>query len=172
MRVPERRARAPRRSAPYTELQGHLAGLEHALELARRSGEANPTLASALVGARAALARGERREAERLLEEVARALEAGQQESELTEFPRGLVDYVPKGERGRPPSEEEDALQNRQRLVLHLADLAPLLPEERAAVQRDLEEARAALARPDRNRARELIDRAHRRVEASAERRR
>ena len=79
-------------------------------------------------------------------------------EGEVTEWPRGLVDYVAKGPEDDAPSLEEDRTLNRLRLA---GRLLAVLRSERKDVAREVRELRAAEAAfrsGDRTRAGRLVD--------------
>lgn len=79
-------------------------------------------------------------------------------EGEVTEWPRGLVDYVPSGAPDAPPSPEEDRDLNRLRLASRLLGFARAkgLPVERAVAR--LHRADRAFRAGDRATARRLVD--------------
>ena len=80
-------------------------------------------------------------------------------EGEVTQWPRGLVDYVAKGPEDDTPSVEEDRTANR----LHLAArLLAILRSEGHDVAREITDLRAAeraFANGDRPEATRLVDR-------------
>ncbi len=79
-------------------------------------------------------------------------------EGEVTEWPRGLVEYVPTGAEDEDPSAEEDRTRNR---ILLAARLVGLLRAGGANVDRELAElaaAERAFAAGDRDRATELVE--------------
>ncbi|MCI4319627.1 MAG: hypothetical protein L3K23_05815 [Thermoplasmata archaeon] len=116
MRV--RRRRGSTTSA--ADLEGLHAGLNHRLASAPRGKSRDEASALAEKG-RGALERGEWVEAREALLAAHERLDAEEPESELREFPRGLVGYVPRGDRGVPVGPEEDSVANRLRLALRLA---------------------------------------------------
>lgn len=79
-------------------------------------------------------------------------------EGEVTQWPRGLVDYVPKGAPETAPSPEEDRTRNRLLLAARLLSLlrsrGENVDQEVAALRR----AERAFAQGDRQRATELVD--------------
>jgi hypothetical protein len=163
----------PRRGAgSVEELAGFLAGLSSSLDAERRAGHPRPGLEAELARARGALERGDRSGASDRLERIASTLGEERKESELVDRPRGLVGYVPVGERGSAVGDADDPLANRRRLVLRLADLVELDPVARGRLLEELRTAEAELARGDRGAARARIDAAHRHVEQAAARRR
>ncbi|MGI0053754.1 MAG: hypothetical protein ACRECR_05825, partial [Thermoplasmata archaeon] len=92
----------------------------------------------------------------RLLEAVGEELARSRGESELAEFPRGLVGYVPRGDRGDPPG--EDPLANRIELLGRLLPLARLGVADGIRARAELAEAVEALRRGDRESARRRAD--------------
>ena len=80
-------------------------------------------------------------------------------EGEVTQWPRGLVDYVAKGPEDEDPSVEEDRTANRLRLAARL--LAVLRSEGRDVAREigELREAEHAFAEGDKARATQLVDR-------------
>lgn len=87
-------------------------------------------------------------------------------EGEVTEWPRGLVDYLPSGAAERPPSPDEDRDLNRLRLAARLLGFARAkgLPVE-AAVAR-LHRADRAFRAGDRAEGRRIVDAVVAEVEA------
>lgn len=80
-------------------------------------------------------------------------------EGELTQWPRGLLDYVPTREAERTPDPEEDRTRNR---ILLAARLVGLLRAAGEDVEREvlaLHRAEAALAAHDRASATEKVER-------------
>jgi hypothetical protein len=79
-------------------------------------------------------------------------------EGEVTEWPRGLVDYRPSGAPDSLPSPEEDRDLNRLRLASRLLGYARArgLPVERAVAR--LHEADRAFHRGDRAAGRAMVD--------------
>ncbi len=80
-------------------------------------------------------------------------------EGEVTQWPRGLVSYVPDGAPEKSPDVEEDRTANRLALA---ARLLGVLRARGATVDRelaDLRAAEAAFAAHDRARATRLVDR-------------
>ncbi|HEV2317675.1 MAG TPA: hypothetical protein VGV89_08905 [Thermoplasmata archaeon] len=137
----------------------------------REQGSPEARLESQLETVRRMLRSGDLRAAAEGLTSVDEELARRRGESELTEFPRGLVGYVPIGDRGRPLEPEDEAIAHRRRLVLHLTDLTPLAPEERQGILSTLREAERAIEARDRTRAKRLVDEAHTRLEAQLARR-
>jgi len=79
-------------------------------------------------------------------------------EGEVTQWPRGLVDYVPAGPDDAPPSPEEDRIANRLALA---ARLLATLRARGEAVEREigwLSEARRHLAAGERAAAAQQVD--------------
>jgi hypothetical protein len=116
--VTGRRRRGTTTSPP--ELEGLLAGLTHRLAVAP-AGKAHEQAAALAATGRAALDRGQWVEAREALLAAHERLDVEEPESELREFPRGLVGYVARGDRGVPVGPEEDPVANRLRLALRLA---------------------------------------------------
>lgn len=88
-------------------------------------------------------------------------------EGEVTEWPRGLVDYLPKGEPDAVPSPEEDRDLNRLRLASRLLGFARAkgLPVEGAVAR--LHRADRAFRHGDRKAGREIVDEVIAEVEAA-----
>lgn len=158
----------PRTRFDRHELEGFLAGTRHALALARRDGRPRPELESVLTEAAGRLARGDLAAAAERVGAVDAVLRGERAESELTEFPRGLIGYVPRGDPGVPRTDEEDPLANRIRLLARLADVAALGASELEAARGELRAAEAALRGGDRAAARRAADAAHRIIEGAA----
>jgi hypothetical protein len=159
-------SRSPRpRSTPPAreEVEGFLEGTT--LRLAHATPEERARHAAALAEAKHCLHRGQLVEAEALLVAVDAALELAEGEPELSEFPRGLVGYVAKGDRGHPTPEDEEPIANRIRLVARLIEVRR---SERRDVEewvRALREAQGAYTSGDRATARRLCDAVLREVE-------
>ena len=145
-----------------------MAGLSHRLANA----PAGPAREAASVFAeqgRSALRRQAWVEAREALLAAHEQLDAVATETELREFPRGLVGYVPRGDRGVPVGAEEDPVANRLRLALRLATVLHRdgIPTER--IEERLREAETQFDAGDRaaavrttNEALGLIERARR----------
>ncbi len=151
---------APRRGPPDRgEIEGFLEGVTHRLrglpEPPRRDLEAD------LGRAREAFALGALVETERILLDLEVRADAIEGEPELSEWPRGLVGYVPKGERGHATSDEEDPLSNRLRLIGRLAAVRRSQGRDVSRAEALLGEADAALRAGDRRSARRRVDEAH-----------
>jgi hypothetical protein len=80
-------------------------------------------------------------------------------EGEVTQWPRGLVDYVPKGEPETSPSPEEDRTRNRLLIAGRLLSLLRSRGEDVDREVADLASAERAFAAGDRRRATELVER-------------
>jgi hypothetical protein len=80
-------------------------------------------------------------------------------EGEVTQWPRGLVDYVPKDTPETPPSLEEDRTRNRLLLAARLLSLLRSRGENVDREVVDLARAERAFAEGDRRRATELVER-------------
>ncbi len=163
-----RRSTAPRPTLLAEEVEGFLAGVTERLRDRRRAGAPDPELESRLDSARALIARGSLRAAETQLLSIDRRLDEGEEESELTEFPRGLVGYVPTGGRGRPAGDEEDPVANRLRLIERLLEVRRREGRDVAPWVRTLREAFQALRAGDRGRARRLGNEVHAALDAAA----
>lgn len=85
-----------------------------------------------------------------------RTVERG--EGEVTEWPRGLVSYVPRDVDDRTPSAEEDRTGNRLQLAARLIGLLRSQGEDVDQEVARLREAQKAYAARDRSRATELVD--------------
>jgi hypothetical protein len=158
-RSPRPRATPPERE----EVEGFLEGVT--LRLAHSGPEDRARHAAALAEAKHCLHRGQLVEAEALLVAIDAALEAAEGEPELSEFPRGLVGYVPKGDRGHPIPEDEEPVANRIRLVARLIEVRRSEARDVEEWVRALREAQAAYQSGDRARARRLCDAVLREVE-------
>ena len=79
-------------------------------------------------------------------------------EGEITQWPKGLVGYVPSGPEDEVPSPDEDRTGNRLKLAGRL--LAVLRSQGRDVERevRELTEAESAFSRGDRARATRLVD--------------
>ena len=161
-RSPRPRATLPGRE----EVEGFLEGVT--LRLAHASSEDRARHGPTLAEAKHCLNRGQLVEAEALLVAVDSALEAAEGEPELSEFPRGLVGYVPTGDRGHPTPEDEEPVANRIRLLARLIDVRRSEGRDVARWVRALGEARAAYDAGDRPGARRRCDAILREVEDGA----
>ena len=155
MTPPARRAGAPDRD----EVEGFLAGVDHRL-LSVSEPERSVLVADA-TAARAAFRSGDLVTAESILLALEERLDELEGEPELSEFPRGLVGYVPIGDRGHATPLEEDPLSNRLLLVGRLRDVVAAEGRDVAEAGELLRQARAAFDAGDRLAARGLVDRAH-----------
>jgi hypothetical protein len=108
------------RSTSVADLEGLLAGVTHRLATVP-AGERHLAAAGLAEEGRGALRAGRRAEALATLLRAHEILDAEEPEEELREFPRGLIAYLPRGDRGVPVGPEEDAVSNRLRLALRLA---------------------------------------------------
>jgi len=79
-------------------------------------------------------------------------------EGEVTEWPRGLVDYVPSGPADATPSPEEDRDLNRLRLAARLLGFLRANGRPVDASVRRLREAERAFREGDRATGRRLVD--------------
>lgn len=150
------RRRARRSGAPIDpdELAGYLEGVRH--RVAEASPDRRPSWQRQLRAAEAAFARGDRAEAEERLAALDDQMVG--EEPELSEFPRGLVGYLPVGEIGGPRPEEEDPLPNRLSLLGRLAMVEQSRGRDVGAVLARLTEAHRALSAGDRGGARRIAD--------------
>ncbi|MGD0249837.1 MAG: hypothetical protein ABSB97_02960 [Thermoplasmata archaeon] len=80
-------------------------------------------------------------------------------ESEVTQWPRGLVDYVPAGAEEETPSPEEDRTGNRLRIAARLIGLLRAGGENVDPELATLAEAKRAYAAKEPTRATELVER-------------
>jgi hypothetical protein len=80
-------------------------------------------------------------------------------EGEVTQWPRGLVDYVPKGAPETTPSPEEDRTRNRLLIAARLLSLLRSRGENVDREVADLARAERAFVQGDRRRATELVER-------------
>jgi len=157
--------RRPSGASPQREdVEGFLEGVSYrvAQQPADVRGELVPEIARAV----AALRDSDLTTAETILLAADRRMDEVEGERELAEFPRGLVDYVPIGDRGRPTPNDDDPLANRIRLVGRLLDVRRSQGRDVDAATETIRSAEAALARGDRGAARSLCDRAHATAEA------
>lgn len=161
MRRPSRRGAPPSRE----EVEGFLAGVSH--RVARASGPEARALAEELERARAAWVAGRWDEAEQRLSAIEEQMDAKVGEPELNEFPRGLVGYVPRGDRGIPTPVDDDPLANRLLLVRRLRDVVLAAGRPVDAADRLLTGAETALSAGDRAEARRRVDSAHALLEAA-----
>lgn len=80
-------------------------------------------------------------------------------ESEVTQWPRGLLDYVPKGPAEDAPSPDEDRTGNRLRLAGRLIGLLRAGGENVDRELATLREAERAYSAQDTARATEVVER-------------
>ncbi len=161
-----RRSATPRPTLLAEEVEGFLAGVDERLKERRRAGNAETELEARWTRARDLVARGALRDAETELLTIDARLDEREEESELTEFPRGLVGYVPAGERGRPPTDEEDPVANRLRLIERLLDVRRHEGRDVGPLVARLAAAFTALRAGDRGLARRLGDEVHAALDA------
>ena len=151
------------------ELEGLLEGIRHRL---RQRPQPPPAgLATRLDEGEQALGAGDLLTAERALVEVDERLDQEEEEVELTEIPRGLVDYEPIGSRGAPVSREEDSVANRILLVQRLLDIRRAQGYEVAGLVAQLGRADEAYSAGDRIEARRLCDEVHSQLDEMGRRR-
>lgn len=87
-------------------------------------------------------------------------------EGEVTEWPRGLVDYLPTGAPEQTPSPEEDRDLNRLRLASRLLGFARAQGRPVEAAVSRLREADRAFREGDRATGRRIVDEVTTEVEA------
>jgi hypothetical protein len=80
-------------------------------------------------------------------------------EGEVTQWPRGWVDYVPAGPPDRTPSPDDDRTANRLALVARILALLRARGDDVEREVAELREAEALLARGDRTQAGTRVDR-------------
>ncbi|MGA8425453.1 MAG: hypothetical protein WB778_05525 [Thermoplasmata archaeon] len=146
------------RRAERAELEGFAAGLR--LQLDRLGQDGQPSIEGERLWseARAHLTDGRLTEAQGIFLQLDRSLAAAQQPQEMTDRPRGLIAYRPRGTVGVPPPREEEPVANRLLLVQRLWEIRRsqgrpvegLLPQLHAAEQ--------AYQAGDRQRTRQLVD--------------
>ncbi|MGI0131573.1 MAG: hypothetical protein ACREDK_00515 [Thermoplasmata archaeon] len=159
------RERPRRRPATADELDGLLEGLRALAATRRREGRADASAEKLLVRAADALHHHRDPEAETFLLTAERILREQSPEVELLEFPRGLVGYVPSGERGAPPQRDEEQLSNRLLLVQRLLAVRRAEGASLDDLVERLNEAEAAYRKGDRSTARRLVDAVHDRLD-------
>jgi hypothetical protein len=108
------------RTTSVADLEGLLAGLTHRLSSVP-SGPGHATVVRLAEEGRVAMRQGKRADALAVLLRAHEILDSEEPEQELREFPRGLIAYLPRGDRGVPAGPDEDAVANRLRLALRLA---------------------------------------------------
>ncbi len=158
------RPRAPRPS----EVEGFLEGVLHRLQRRRTTGEPDVEAERLAEEARTLIRRGEWALAEERLRAADDRLRAAEPERALSEWPRGLVGYVPRGPVGLPPDREEEPVANRLLLVHRLLELRRSEGWPVEALVARLAEAEAAYRAGDRGRARAIGDEVHRQLEGPA----
>lgn len=154
--MPRERARAV--PASREEVEGFLEGLRALAVRRRREGRPEPEAERLVDSASTALRDGRIEAAERNLLDAERRFADQEPEVELLEYPRGLVGYVPSGERGAPPAREEEQLSNRLLLIQRLLQVRRSEGRDVEALVRRLNEAEDAYRRGDRARARAVVD--------------
>lgn len=160
------RTHRPRPGPPRRdELEGFLEGVR--LRLVELPAEARAPAKQRLAEAERLLQAGALRDAEAALSALDAELDARQEEPELAEFPRGLVSYVPLGDRGTPTPEDDEPIANRIRLVSRLIEVRRAEGRDVAGWVAALTEARAAYAAGDRAAARRRCDAVLRAVESA-----
>jgi hypothetical protein len=159
MRRREPTPRAGTSPSDSDELTGFLEGVRVRLLERRREGSPLPDLEQRLASAERAIVARNLPEAERILLEVSDRLDRDEPEPELNEFPRGLLRYEARGERGIPTPEEEEPVGNRLTLVEKLLTVAAAEGVDVAELRVALVAARADYADGDRRRAKERGER-------------
>lgn len=154
------------------EVEGFLAGLDQRVRERATASGGDSAFSEPLNRARAEIARGNLESAERILVEVDRSLDDLTSEMELREFPRGLVSYDAKGDRGDPVPDEEQPLANRIRLVSRLVSVVESRGGDAGPLRARLQEARRYLTSGDAARARSIVDAVHAELEDQVEPRR
>jgi tetratricopeptide (TPR) repeat protein len=132
--------------------------VERRLERRRRDGPPSPYAAALKARAESALQAGRLEEAVDILESADNALDALEPEMALREFPRGLVDYVPQGARGEPPSREEEKESNRLLIASRIAGVRRQEGLASDEAERLLRAAEKAYRDGDRAKARSLVE--------------
>lgn len=151
-RSPRPRGTPPRRE----EVEGFLEGVT--LRVAHAAPAERERHAASLAEARRGLALGRLHDAEARLVAIDQALAEAEGEPELSEFPRGLVGYVAKGDRGHPTPDDEEPMANRIRVIARLIEVRRSEGRPVEAWVKALREAQAAYADGDRARAKRLCD--------------
>ncbi len=150
------------------EVEGFLEGVRHRLKRRREAGTPDVDAERLFEEAQAATRRGDWPLAEERLHAADARLDAAEPERALSEWPRGLVGYVPRGEVGVPPEREEEPIANRLLLVHRLLEVRRSEGWNVEALYRLLAAAEEAYRAGDRARARALGDEVHRRLEGPA----
>jgi hypothetical protein len=164
------RSPRPRETPPEREeVEGFLEGVT--LRLAHASVAERGRHDASLSKAKRCLERGDLVGAESRLVAIDSALQAAEGEPELSEFPRGLVGYVAKGDRGHPTRDDEEPLANRIRLVARLIEVRRSEGRDVEEWVRALGEAQRAYTEGDRPTARHRCDAVLREVETETARR-
>jgi hypothetical protein len=148
-----------------------LASIEHRLEARRKAGFPEPEWEARARHARAEADSGRWVDAEGTMREIDGHLRATEPERELQEFPRGLVGYVPVGERGAPVEEEEDPVANRLALASRLLTVKQSEGWDVSDALESLQEAQAAYRAGDKRNAQRLCEAAVHRLERVGDRR-
>jgi hypothetical protein len=148
------------------ELEGFLEGLTERARTWKREGRLPSDVEGLLEDGRRRILEGKLVEGESSLLAADRRMAALSPEVELMEYPRGLVGYVPRGERGAPPQRDEEQLSNRLLLVQRLLVVRRGEGREVDTLVQRLNEAEAAYLAGDRALARRLIDDVQDRLDA------
>ncbi len=142
------------------ELEGYLEGVRHRIAALDPAASLSAELLAQWEEAQSAFRHGALARAERLLRAIDEVLDAGREEIEVFQRPRGLVGYRTTGEREVPVPSEEDPLANRLRLLSRLCALRASQGRGTEIARNALAEARSALERGDPASARRALDRA------------
>lgn len=150
--------RPSRTSLDRDELLGFLASIEHRLGDPSVPASTRRSVEGALEKARGCIGSSSLPEAERLLLEAARELDALRREETVREFPRGLVGYSAIGPAEAPTPEEEEPTLNRLKLVGRLLAVARRSDPSLERLVPRLAEGERAFMAGDRARARAIAD--------------
>jgi hypothetical protein len=130
-------------------------------ETRRREGRQEKKAEALLREAGRRLEEGRLVEAEATYAAADQLLDAQEPEVELIDYPRGLVGYVPLGERGAPPERDEEQLSNRLLLIQRLLTVRRSEGREVDRFLPRLNAAELAYVKGDRVTARRLVDEVH-----------
>jgi hypothetical protein len=156
-----RRARAdpPQRD----EVEGFLDGVAH--RVASAPSDHRASWGAELARARRLLASGDLVGTAAVLTALDQVIDAYEGEPELAQFPRGLVGYLPVGDRGHPTPVEDEPIANRLKLLGRLLEVRRSEGRNVDGPLATLREAELAYRSGDRTAARRLGDEAHRTLE-------
>lgn len=147
------------------EVEGFLESIEHRVARQSELIGPNPTAEQRLSDARAAIRARRWSDAETALTEAALSLDSDLPERALSEWPRGLVGYVPEGDAGVAPDRSEEPVANRLLLVQHLLAFRRSQGWSVEALIPRLQQAELAYQRGERSRARRITDEVHAELE-------